>query len=32
MEEFIMVQSNENKQPNYTSKFGLVNIMTDEEK
>ena len=27
-----MVQSNENKQPNYTSKFGLVNIMTDEEK
>lgn len=27
-----MVQSNENKQPNYTSKFGLINIMTDEEK
>ena len=27
-----MVQSNENKQPNYTSKFGLVNIMSDEEK
>lgn len=28
-----MVQSNENvQQPNYTAKFGLVNIMTDEEK
>ena len=27
-----MVQSNENKRPNYTSKFGLVNIMSDEEK
>ena len=27
-----MVQSYENEQPNYTSKFGLVNIMSDEEK
>ena len=27
-----MVQSYENKQPNYTSKFGLINIMTTEEK
>ena len=30
-----MVQSRENllqQQPNYTAKFGLVNIMTDEEK
>jgi hypothetical protein len=27
-----MVQSNEDKQPNYTSKFGLINIMSDEEK
>ena len=27
-----MVQSYETKQPNYTSKFGLVNIMSDEEK
>ena len=27
-----MVQSYENKQPNYTSKYGLVNIMSNEEK